>query len=335
MNDLIARLRGTGQWVTLAALSIAGYLILAATSGGNLLSGQARHTFFLFLAVPIVIGLAQMVVLAVGQLNLAVGALGGMLAVAMGVLMADHGWPMPLALAVGVGGGALVGALIGLVVVATRVNGFIITLASLTILSGLQYRIVGTRTVADYSPGLSKFGRSSVFDIPYMFLIALAVAAIVGWFYRSTIAGRQLLASGGNPVAARLSGISNDRAIVTAYALSGLLIGIAAVITLAITPGVNRSIGGDWLLPSFAAPIIGGVALTGGAVAVLGTVFATVIVRLVDTARAQYSLESSWVNFIVGGVMLITVIVSTTSDARAARRAASGRIGTDPEVVTP
>jgi ribose transport system permease protein len=127
---------------------------------------------------------------------------------------------------------------------------------------------------------------------------------------RRAIWGRQLLASGGNPLAARLSGISNNRSIVLAHCLSGLLIGVAAVVTLMSAPGVNQSIGGDWLLASFAAPIIGGVALAGGAVSVSGTVLAAFIVRLVDVARAQFSLNPSWVNFVVGAVVLGTVVLT-------------------------
>ena len=90
-----------------------------------------------FLAVPVLIGLAQMVVLAVGQLNLAVGAVGGFAAVAMGVLMADHGVPVPLALLIGFLLASLVGLVNGLLVVLTRINGFIVTLATMTVLLGV------------------------------------------------------------------------------------------------------------------------------------------------------------------------------------------------------
>jgi ribose transport system permease protein len=82
---------------------------------------------------------------------------------------------------------------------------------------------------------------------------------------------------------------------------------------------VNKSIGGDWLLPSFAAPIIGGAALAGGAVSVLGTILAAFIVRLVDVARAQYSLDPSLVNFTIGAVVLGTVVLGTIRENRAAR----------------
>ncbi|KUJ63977.1 ABC transporter permease [Streptomyces albus subsp. albus] len=299
---------GRSTTMTLLCVVVVGYVGLGIASSGSLFEGSSRRTFLQYLATPILIGLAQMVALCVGQLNLAVGALGGFSACLMGVLMADHGLPAGLAVLIGVLAATLVGLLTGVFIVATRINGFIATLGTMTILLGAQYRLSGTRTIDGYSPTLREFGRSAPLSFPLIFLTALAAAALLAAFMYRTIAGRRLLAAGGNPLAARLSGISTDRQIVLAHTLSGLLVGIAAMTATASLPGVNRSVGGDWLLPSFAAPIIGGVALTGGSVAVLGTVLAAFVMRLIDTARAQFSLDPSWVNFLIGVVVLGTVV---------------------------
>jgi ribose transport system permease protein len=152
-----------------------------------------------------------------------------------------------------------------------------------------------------------------------VFLVAVVVALAVAGFFARTVPGRQLLASGGNPFAARLSGISNDRSIVLAHVLSGLLAGVAGLLIVALSGSVNASIGDDLLLPSFAAPIIGGVALTGGAVSVLGTCLAAFIVRLVDVAQAQYAINPRWVDLIVGAVVLGAVLLSQTRDRGRAR----------------
>ncbi|MFB7221389.1 ABC transporter permease [Streptomyces sp. NPDC056227] len=317
---------GRSTEATLAVVSVLAYAGLVAGSHGGLLHGNAVRGVLVYLTVPILIGLAQLVVLAVGQMNLSVGALGGFLSVSIGALMADHGVPTGVAVAIALAGGAAIGAANGLLVVTTRINGFIVTLAAMTILGGLQYKVAGTRTIDLPESSLSRLGSASVLNVPVIFLIALATAAILAFFLRRATAGRRLLASGGNPLAARLSGISNDRSLILAHSISGLVVGIAAVLTAASAPGVNTSIGADWLLPSFAAPIIGGAALAGGAISVLGTVLAAFVVRLVDVARAQYSLDPSWVNFTVGAVVLGTVILGRlreTRRARAARRPAA------------
>ncbi|MFC9843228.1 ABC transporter permease [Streptomyces sp. NPDC060223] len=294
--------------LTLLGVVVAGYIGLGIASSGSFFEGNSVRTFLQYLATPILIGLAQMVCLCVGQLNLAVGALGGFTACAMGVLMADAGMPAGLAVGIGVLTATAIGALTGVFIVITQINGFIVTLGTMTILLGAQYRLTGTRTVDGYSATLRDLGTAAPANIPLVLVTSLVVAALLAVFMHRGIAGRRLLAAGGNPLAARLSGISTDRQIVLAHTLSGLLIGVAALIATASLPGVNRSVGGDWLLPSFAAPIIGGVALTGGSVAILGTVLAAFVMRLIDSARAEFSLDPSWVNFLIGVVVLATVV---------------------------
>jgi ribose transport system permease protein len=305
--------------VILAVISTVAFIALAATTGGNLLEEGTLRAVFQFLAVPMVIGLAQMSVLAVGQMNLSVGVLTGLCAMISASLMVDSGWPAGLAVPAGIAVGALVGLINGVLVVATRINGFIVTLATMTIVDGVRFGVNGTATYQGYSPGFVRLGRASVLGIPVVFLAAVVVALVVAGFFARTTIGRQLLASGGNPLAARLSGISNDRSIVVAHLLSGVLAGVAGVLIVALSGSVNASIGDDLLLPSFAAPIIGGVALAGGVVSVLGTCLAAFIVRLVDVAQAQYGINPRWVDLIVGAVVLGAVLLSQTRDRGRAR----------------
>jgi ribose transport system permease protein len=295
---------------TLAALAVAGYVALAATTHGAVVSGDTLTAIFQFLAVPMVIGLSQMAVLSVGQMNLSVGVLTGFCAMVCAWLMVAAGLPAWLAVAGAILTGAAVGLVNGLLVVLTRINGFIVTLATMTIIDGLRYGVHGTATYQGYSHDLVSLGQGSVLGVPTVFLAAVVIALAVAWFFRSVALGRKLLASGGNPLAARLSGVSNDRSLVTAHLISGLLAGTAGVMVVALSGSVNATIGDDLLLPSFAAPIIGGVALAGGVVNVLGTCLAALIIRLVDVAQAQYSINPDWVDLIVGAVVLGAVLIT-------------------------
>ncbi|HEY5224104.1 MAG TPA: ABC transporter permease [Microbacteriaceae bacterium] len=324
------------QNLTLAIIILVGAVLLGVQSGGGFLSPISRTTFFTFLAVPILIGLAQMITLAVGQLNLAVGSIGGFAACFAGVAISSFGAPPWVGALSTLVVGALVGLLNGWLIVVTRINGFIVTLATMTIFAGLQYALVSTRTISSTQwPEIYALGKSAVLGIPTIFWIALIVAGLVAFYFTHMIGGRRLLASGDNDHAALLAGISNDRSVVVAHTLSGLLCGVAAFVTLASLSGVNQSIGGDWLLPSFAAPIIGGVSLTGGSVAILGTVFAATIVRLVDSARAIFQLDPAWVNFVVGAVVLGSVALGRARQVRDARRAGAARAKATPAAATP
>jgi len=295
---------------TLAVLAVLAYLVLAATTHGSVLSGGTIRAILQFLAVPMMVGLSQMAVLAVGQMNLSVGVLTGFSAMICALLMVQVGLPAWLAVICGILIGAGVGLVNGLLVVLTRINGFIVTLATMTIIDGLRYGVHGTATYQGYSPGLVSLGQGSVLGVPNVFILAVIVAIAVAIFFRRAVAGRALLASGGNPFAARLSGVSNDRSLIIAHVISGLLAGVAGVITVALSGSVNATIGDDLLLPSFAAPIIGGVALVGGVVSVVGTCLAALIIRLVDVAQAQYSINPQWVDLIIGAVVLGAVLIT-------------------------
>lgn len=315
VSSLPRRVLSRASRSSLAALVLicaVGYSVLVVSSNGGQLSASSIRGFLTFLAVPILIGLAQLVTLCVGQMNLAVGAMGGASAAAMAVLMQNHQVPVIPALLIGLALATGVGAANGLIVVTTRINGFIVTLATMSIMLGIQYKLVQSFTVDRYSAELKAFGNASIAGLlPTVFLIAVLAAIAVAVFFRHLVPGRRMLAYGGNASAAQLSGISEARVLVGAHTLSGALIGVAAIVSVASLSGINRSIGGDWLLASFAAPIIGGVALTGGSVAVLGTVLAAVLVRLIDTAKAEFRLDPNWVPFIVGAVVLGAVLIST------------------------
>jgi ribose transport system permease protein len=315
MKSVLARLRTTE--FSLTVLFIVGFLALAVTSGGVLFSGQSIRSFLTYLAIPILIGLSQMVVLSVGQLNLAVGAMGGASAAIMAQMMVALNAPIWVALLAGFLAATLMGAVNGFLVVATGLNGFIITLGTLTIMEGLQYALVRSFTINAYPESVMAFGNISFFNVPTVFMIAVATALILAWFYRTNVMARGILATGANPLAARLSGVSNNRSVFLAHTISGALIGVAAIVTITSLGGINRSIGGDWLLASFAAPIIAGVLMSGGVVAIYGTVMAAGVMRLVDIARAQYSLDPSVVNFTIGTVVLSTVALSEWRRRRA------------------
>ena len=310
----------------LLGVVVVGAALLGVATTGQFFGPVSMTSFFRFVSVPILIGLAQMVTLCVGQLNLAVGAIGGVAACLSGVMITSWGVPPWIGALFAIVTGAILGLVNGLLVVGTRINGFIVTLAMTQILVGVQYALVGTTTLSRSAwPEVAAFGRSETLGIPNIFILTLVVAVLVALFFSQSVTGRQLLASGGNASAAQLAGISIDRTLVVAHTLSGLLCGVAAFVSISFLPGVNTSVGGDWLLPSFAAPIIGGVALAGGTVAVLGTVLAAMVVRLVDAASPIFKFDAEVVNFVVGAVVLGTVALGRLREVQAARHASSIR----------
>jgi ribose transport system permease protein len=141
---------------------------------------------------------------------------------------------------------------------------------------------------------------------------------LAGFLYQVTL-GRQLLAVGGNQLAARLSGLPVTRSVVTAHAISGFLAAVAGTMLMAQLGQGQPSIGVTWILPSFAGPIIGGAALAGGSAPVLGTVLAMVLISLIDDGLVLVNADPFWVQFLIGALILGAVLLGRTrlSDLKA------------------
>jgi ribose transport system permease protein len=294
------------EWSGLAAAIVIGAAALAFIAP-NFLTEFNLYVMLRSLSVGLLVAFAQMITLGVGQMNIAVGAIGGLVAVMFGGIMEVYGCPIALAVPLALAIGALGGLINGLLTVRTGINAFIITLATASAFTGINFGLTGSIPFYKMPPALVAFGDQHVSALPYLLVAPLIVAALLGLFFSRTPPGRRLLAFGGNPHAAELSGISRGRVVVSAHVLSGLLAAIAAVLGVAQLGSAQPTIGGDWLLLSFAAPIIGGAALTGGYISVLGTMFAVFLIGLIQNGMVLAKVDPYWVQFVLGALILAAV----------------------------
>ncbi len=294
------------EWSGLAAAILIGAVVLTVLSP-NFLTEFNIYVMLRSFCVSLLVGFAQMVTLGVGQMNIAVGALGGLVAISLGGMLEALGVPLvlavPLALLVGAAGGLINGVLTA----RTGINGFIITLATASAFTGINLGITESIPFYNMPPALVAFGSGRVGAFPYLLVAPIVVAVLLGLFFARTVPGRQLLAYGGNPTAARLSGISEQKVIVLAHVLSGTLAAGGAVLAVAQLGSAQPTIGSDWLLLSFAAPIIGGAALAGGYISVLGTMFAVVLIALIENGMVLAKVDPYWVQFLLGALILAAV----------------------------
>ena len=294
--------------IALLAVDLLAIVVLSTTTP------TFYSTFNLFvllrdIAVTLLIALAQMVVLAIGQMNLSVGAIGGLVAVTMGWLMAEAGVPALPAIVLAVLVGATAGVVNGSLVRWTKLDSFIVTLATGFVFLGMNQGL--TEGIPFYRlPGpFADFGQARAGPLPYMAIVTLVVAIALACFFRWVVLGRQMLAVGGNLRAAELSGLPIGRVVVSAHVLSGVLAAIAAILLTTQLGQAEPTVGQTWLLPSFAGPIIGGALLAGGAAPVFGTFLGVVLISLIDDGLILRDANPYWIQFLVGGLTLGAVIL--------------------------
>jgi ribose transport system permease protein len=275
-------------------------------------------------AVTAVIGLSQMVVLGIGQMNLAVGAIGGMIGVFTGWLMQSVGLPIWAAIIVALLFGAIVGFINGLIITKTGINSFIVTLGMGSVITGLVFILTKAEAFRDLPEVYTDFGKARWVEVGWLelsplFFIALAVAGLLALIYKGTTFGRWMLATGANPRAAELAGVPVNFVVQATHALSGLLAGAAGIMIVSRLGSALPSIGESWLLPSFAAPIVGGTLLSGGAVAVFGTLLGALLIESVSVGLTLMNVPSFWIQLFIGLVLLLAVLIDRARSIAVAR----------------
>ena len=264
------------------------------------------------LAIDIVIGLSQMVVLATGGMNLSVGSIGVCVVMAGAYMMQVVGLPVPIACFLALGLGGALGWLNGFAIAKSGVNSFVVTLASANLFSGAMLILTKATPLNGLPPQVSAFGQARIGGgwISPMLVVALALGVALIIFYRYSVIGRQSLATGANPRAALMSGVPIGRRVVTAHVLSGVIAGVAGLLTLARVGAAMPAIGGqDWLLPSFLGPVLGGTALAGGVVSVLGTVLGAALVTVIRSGLLVMGIGSFWLQLFLGLFLLGAVLL--------------------------
>lgn len=313
-----AALRGSTQLGLFVILVLLWIIFSFASSG--FLSKFNLNSLMRLVAVDVVVGFSQMVVLATGGMNLSVGAIGVCAIMFSGYLMQVLGWPTPLAIVGTLALGVALGSLNGLAIVLTRVNAFVVTLASASLFTGGMLILSKAVPLNQLPPDFGAFGRLMVGPVPALSLTALAIGVLLLVLFRYMTIGRQLLAVGANGRAARMSGVPVDRVTVYAHALSGALAAAAALLlTSRLGTAMPAGAGDDWLLPSFLAPVIGGTALAGGAVSVVGTILGALLVATIRSGLLVLQIGNFWLQLFLGAFLLAAILVERARAAISTR----------------
>lgn len=272
------------------------------------------------IAVNMLVALGQLVIIAVGQMNLALGSIGGLVAISFAAMMELWGLPPLVAVMAGLMIGVLAGMASGFVIARTGITAFIITLAGLQIFKGINLGITEAQPFYGVPQSVKDFGNTAIFGpIPWLVLPMLFLSVAIWYLFARLRIGRYILAIGGNRNAAELSGINVNSTVIWAHAISGLLAAAAGMMLVARLQLGHPTIGDDWLISSFAAPVIGGAVLAGGHVSVPGTFFGVVIIAIITQALVLFAIDPFVVQIVLGGLILWAVGINRLREVRVAK----------------
>ncbi|WP_411679799.1 ABC transporter permease [Clostridium thailandense] len=270
-------------------------------SSYNIFNVSRTASLYLFVA------LGQAIVIIIGGMNIALGAIGGICVVAFGYSVQVLGMPSWAAVIVAILVGGICGLLNGFVVVKLKLNSFVVTLASSFIFTGLVNGISKGYPYTKIPISFTTIGREGFLGMPYLFWLMIVTLVIVWYVFKYTVIGRQILVTGGNEVAARMSGIKTNNIILLCHVLSGVFAGLAGVLWISRLGSAPPSTGGDWMIFSFAVAIIGGTALSGGEITALGLFAASFMIALINNGLIMMNVNVYFEQTFLGIIIMLAI----------------------------
>ncbi|WP_416070216.1 ABC transporter permease, partial [Streptomyces scabiei] len=262
-------------------------------------------------SIPAVLALAAMVPIVTGAFDLSIGYGLGLAHVMVLYLIVDADWPWPLACLAVTVGGTVVGIINGVIVEFGRIDSFIATLGT----GSMMYAVTGWVTDGGrivpgpqgLPPAFTDLYTSTFLGLPVPAFYVLALALVLWLVLERLPIGRCLYVVGSNPRAAELVGIPVRRYTVCAFAASGLIVGLAGVLLAAQQQIGNPSVGLDYLLPAFVGALLGSTAIRPGRPNALGTLVAVAVLAVGLTGIAQMGADFWTVPLFHGGTLLLAV----------------------------
>jgi ribose transport system permease protein len=296
---------------TLQALGMLPVLIILGVvfelMSGRFMSFQNLSIVAQQASINTVLAAGMTFVILTGGIDLSVGSIlaaAAMVAI-LGSLIPEWGMlGIPAALLVGLGLGLVNGALIAF----AKLPPFIVTLGSLTAVRGLARLLGGDTTQFNPQLPFDFIANSTLFRLPWLVWIALAVVLLSWFILRRTVLGVHIYAVGGNPDAARLSGIKVWAVLLFVYAFSGLASGLGGVMSAARLYAANGlQLGQSYELDAIAAVILGGTSFVGGIGSIWGTLIGALIIAILTNGLILVGVSDIW-QFIIKGLVIIGAV---------------------------
>ena len=272
-------------------------------------------------AAVLIVSLGMLLVIGTGGIDLSVGATmaiaGSVLGLAVSPASAvkgGMGLSLSVAVVLAILAGLAVGLFNGFVVGVVGVQPIVATLSLLVGGRGLALVLTSGGLVQLFVPGLDKLASGSVGGFPYVILIGLALVVVVAILVRRTVFGYRIVAIGGNRKASVLAGLPVRRTVITVYALSGVLAAIAGIIATARLHSADPSyLGIGFELTAITAVVVGGSALSGGKVKVLGTLTGAILMQLLSSTLNSHNVPASATSIAQALVIVAAVYIQRSS----------------------
>ncbi len=284
------------------AVTIVNPNFLAARNISDILSNSS------YIAIA-AIGMSLVIIS--GNIDISIGSLIGLLATIAGRLAIGAeagGYPEIFAFIIPIVVGVASGALIGFFVAYLHVPAIVVSLGMLSVLKGGLILWTGGEWIYNL-PEWFKFAQQRPLGIPAPVYLMISLTIIGAIWMKYSATGRAIYAVGGNREAARLSGISEKRIIMTVFMINGFMVSIAALLFATQFNAIQSTVPSGLELLVITSAVVGGVSILGGTGTVIGSTLGAVLVHVIPAAMIFASISDYWRQAVQGLLILFTVLV--------------------------
>jgi rhamnose transport system permease protein len=302
------------RWLSLQEAVLAGTLVVAMIAlsflsdrfftTANLLNQTRFLSEVALLAVPMTF------LIIMGGIDLSVGSIVAFSAVLLGFSWQVLGFPLWVAVLVGIAGGMLAGYLNGLVIVYLGVPPLIVTLATLAIFRGLAYGISESRSFNGFPDAFAFWGSGEIAGLPVQLYLLILAFVVSGLILGATPVGRRIYAIGNNEVAARFAGLRVGRIKLLAYTFSGFMAGVAGFIFTSRVTSTRADAATGLELDVIAAVVFGGTSIFGGRGTILGTLLGVVTIQFLKNGLQLAGFRGEATVVLIGTVLILSILLN-------------------------
>jgi ribose transport system permease protein len=270
-----------------------------------------------------ILGIGLTIVILLGEIDLSFPGFVLVTGALTGLVFGGSKIPVPLFGPVSFGSGsAFVGAALGVLaaLVLGLLNGFVIgwfkvpsfigSLGLLLLSQGLGYYWLNGQSTYNFPSWMLSLGQGSTAGIPNLAILAAGVAVLVHLMLSRTIVGRFVYMTGASRTAARLSGINTRRLTIVVYAVAGVIAGIGGLAYAGNLASINGTSGGELLLPTFAAVVLGGNSLLGGSGGVKNTVVGVLLFSVLANGLLLMNIDIFFRPLAEGALLVVAVVLN-------------------------
>jgi ribose/xylose/arabinose/galactoside ABC-type transport system permease subunit len=283
-------------------------MILSSTlTGGIFFTGSNLSSVSRQVVAFTMLGIGFTVILASGCVDLSVGHMLSFVGVAYALLSKEMPLPFAIILALVLGG--LCGLFNGIISEKLKLTSFIVTLATAQVFRGFASLLSDGQTVSGLPESVKYIGQGIILgSVPFSFIITIALTVFMAVLIYKTRFGCHVIATGGNPEAASVSGIKISRVKIISFVIMGAFAGVGAIIMTGRVSMAQPTAGTGMEMDAIAAVVIGGTPMSGGKARVGGTVFGCLVIGVMNNFLNLMGVSSFW-QWVAKGVIIILAII--------------------------